>query len=142
MPVTSLHPYLSYRDAHTAIAWLDRALGFTCSMRWEDADGLVAHAELRRDGAAVVVFADAGVGYDRAAPRGETVGQGTYLTVAAPHEVDAVWERALAAEAVAVWAPAWTEWGNYRCRVRDPEGYEWTFGVHRPGVDEASGQAW
>jgi uncharacterized glyoxalase superfamily protein PhnB len=29
--------------------------------------------------------------------------------------------------------PADTEWGNHRCRVRDLEGYEWSFGTHRPG---------
>jgi hypothetical protein len=28
--------------------------------------------------------------------------------------------------------PAQSEW-NYRCRVADPEGFEWTFGIHRPG---------
>jgi len=32
-----------------------------------------------------------------------------------------------------VWKPELTEWGNYRVRVADPEGYEWTFGTHRPG---------
>ncbi len=30
--------------------------------------------------------------------------------------------------------PGLTEWGNYRIRVADPEGYEWTFGTHRPGL--------
>ena len=44
-----------------------------------------------------------------------------------------IWERAMAAGAVPVWKPDNTEWGNYRCRVRDPEGYEWTFGTHKPG---------
>lgn len=141
MTVTSLHVYLAYRDAAAAIDWLERALGFACSMRWEDDQGLVAHAELRRDAAAVVLFADAGAGYGRPAPRGETVGQGTYLAVTSPDVVDGVWEQALAAGADPVWTPEWTPWGNYRCRVRDPEGYEWTFGVHRPGQEVACGRA-
>lgn len=29
--------------------------------------------------------------------------------------------------------PELTDWGNYRCRVADIEGYEWTFGTHLPG---------
>lgn len=32
--------------------------------------------------------------------------------------------------------PAPTEWGSSRFRVRDPEGYEWTFGTHRPGLEQ------
>jgi uncharacterized glyoxalase superfamily protein PhnB len=62
----------------------------------------------------VILFADAGAGYDRPAPR----------------------------DAVPMWEPAWTEWGNDRCRVRDPEGHEWTFGVHRPGEEVVEGQEW
>ena len=142
MTVTSLHAYLSYRDAPAAIEWLERALGFATTMRFEDEEGFVAHAELRRDGVAVILFADAGAGYDRPAPRDGAVGQGVYLAVADPGEVDTAWAQALAADAVPVWEPAWTEWGNYRCRVRDPEGHEWTFGVHRPGEEVVAGQEW
>jgi uncharacterized glyoxalase superfamily protein PhnB len=36
-----------------------------------------------------------------------------------------------------VWEPAGTEWGNYRCRVLDIEGHEWTFGVYRPGEPQS-----
>jgi uncharacterized glyoxalase superfamily protein PhnB len=41
--------------------------------------------------------------------------------------------RAVGAGATEVWAPHSTEWGNYRCRVLDPEGFEWSFATHRPG---------
>lgn len=59
-----------------------------------------------------------------------------------PPVVDAVWQQALAADAVPVWTPGWTEWGNYRCRVHDADGYEWSFGTHRPGEVVASDQEW
>ncbi len=48
-------------------------------------------------------------------------------------EVDALWAGATAAGATGVWEPGPTPWGNYRCRVLDPEGVEWTVGTHRPG---------
>jgi uncharacterized glyoxalase superfamily protein PhnB len=51
--------------------------------------------------------------------------------------VDAIHESAVAAGAESIWTPDTTEWGNYRCRVADPEGYEWTFGTHRPGLPAA-----
>jgi uncharacterized glyoxalase superfamily protein PhnB len=129
----TLHTYYSYVDAPAAITWLAQGLGFETTMRWDDEDGNVSHAELRLGDAAIVVFSDEGAGYDRMLPKaGDAVGHGTYLVVDSEAEVDALWERALAAGGVPVWKPEQTEW-NYRCRVRDPEGYEWSVCLHRPG---------
>lgn len=131
--MTTSHPYFSYTDAEAALDWLARAFGFETTMRWDDDTG-VAHAELRLGDAAIIVFSDAGQGYDRMLPKpDDAVGHGTYLAVADNAAVDAVWERALASGAVPVLKPESTEWGNYRCRVRDPECYEWSFGTHKPG---------
>ncbi|GAA0222037.1 VOC family protein [Saccharothrix mutabilis subsp. mutabilis] len=130
--MTSLHVYLGYRDAGAAIDWLGRAFGFEATMRFPDERGGVAHAELRLGEAALMVFSDHD-GYSRAPRRGDTSGQGVYLAVGDAGEVDALFERAVAEGAVPVWEPAGTEWGNHRFRVVDPEGFEWTFGTHRPG---------
>jgi uncharacterized glyoxalase superfamily protein PhnB len=132
--MTSLQMYLSYRDAPAALTWLHDAFGFETTMRFDDEDGTVAHAEARLGDAVIVVFSDAGMGYDRMLPKAnDACGHGAYLTVAAREDVDAVWSRAVAAGAVPVWKPEETEWGNYRCRVRDPEGYEWSFCTHELG---------
>lgn len=80
----------------------------------------------------IVVFSDRD-GYERPPSKGDTVGFGIYLCVADSAAVDAVHARALDAGAIGVWEPGTTEWGNYRCRVVDPEGFEWSFGTHRPG---------
>jgi uncharacterized glyoxalase superfamily protein PhnB len=132
--MTTLHTYFSYVDAPAALAWLERAFGFETTMRWDDDKGGLAHAELRLGDAAILVFSDDGQNYDRLHPKSnDAVGHGTYLAVADDAAVDTVFERALAAGATPVWKPENTEWGNYRCRVRDLEGYEWTFGTHKPG---------
>ena len=130
-----LHAYFGYRDAPAAIAWLERAFGFATTMSFPDDDGGVAHTELRLGDAAVVVFSDRD-GYERPPRKGDTVGFGAYLSVAGEADVDAVHARALAAGATGIWEPSGTEWGNYRCRVLDPEGFEWTFGTHRPGAPQ------
>lgn len=131
--MTTLHTYYSYVDAEAALDWLATVFGFETTMRADD-EGGVAHAELRLGDAAIVVFSDAGHGYDRMHPKDDdAVGHGTYLTVADPAVVDAVWDRAMAAGGVPVLKPEATEWGNYRCRVRDPEGYEWSICTHKPG---------
>lgn len=132
----TLHTYFSYRDAGTAIDWLSRAFGFEVTMR-ADHEGEVAHAELRLGDIGIIVFGDAGADYGRLPQRGgEALGHGSYVTLADEAAVDAVWEDATAAGATPVWKPERTEW-NYRCRVLDPEGYEWTFGTHRPGLPQS-----
>lgn len=132
--MTTLHTYFSYHDADKALAWLGEAFGFETTMRHDTEAGVLAHAEARLGDAAIIVFSDDGQHYDRMLPKAnEMVGHGAYLAVADNAAVDAVWQRAIDAGAVPVWRPEGTEWGNYRCRVRDPEGYEWTFGVHKPG---------
>ncbi|MGZ0150407.1 VOC family protein [Kribbella sp. WER1] len=87
---------------------------------------------LRYGGTAITLFTDEH-GHDRPACKGDTVGHGLYFAFDTQAEVDAVYARATAAGAEPVWTPELSEWGNYRCRGADPEGYEWTFGTHRPG---------
>ncbi|QFZ19989.1 VOC family protein [Saccharothrix syringae] len=130
--MTQLHAYFGYRDAPAALRWLKEAFGFETTMNFPDEHGGVMHAELRLDDAVVIVFSDRD-GYQRPPRRGDTGGFGVYLTLADEAAVDALYARAVAAGAVTVWEPAGTEWGNYRFRVLDPEGYEWSFGIHRPG---------
>lgn len=129
----SLSTYLAYPDAKVAIDWLERALGFETTMAWPDEQGRIQHAELRLGDAALMVFDDAGAGYTRPERRGETSGAGVYLTVPDEATVDAMFARAEEAGSEVVWTPGATEWGNYRARVVDPGGREWTVGTHRPG---------
>jgi uncharacterized glyoxalase superfamily protein PhnB len=134
-PPTTLHVYLGYRDAPAAIDWLERVLGFGTTMRYPEEGDEVMHAELRLGpvdgGAALVVYTDREA--QRPPRHGETNGQGIYLAVADEAGVDAVHARAVEAGAPVVWKPETSEWGNHRCRFLDPEGFEWTFGTHRPG---------
>ncbi|ONI68300.1 glyoxalase [Kribbella sp. ALI-6-A] len=129
----TLHAVLSYRDAPAALRWLEKAFGFETTMEFADDQGGIMHAEVRYGtGVAFTVFTDE-AGYERPARKGETAGWGLYVAVASKMTVDAVHASAVAAGAESIWAPGDTEWGNYRCRVVDPEGYEWTFGTHVPG---------
>ena len=123
----TMYPYLSYRDAAAAVRFLEEAFGFTTTVRWDDPDGGVQHAEVAfGDGAVMMGTAD-----HAAAPlEGSSVGQGIYVYV---EDVDAHFERARAGGARVVYPPEDTEWGTRCYRVLDPEGYEWSFGNYRPG---------
>lgn len=129
----TLHAYFGYRDATAALRWLEKAFGFETTMEVPDGNGGVMHAEIRYGDTSFTLFTD-NDGYDRPVRKGETVGHGLYFAFETQAEVDAIYAKASAAGAELVWKPELSEWGNYRCRVTDPEGYEWTFGTHRPGL--------
>ena len=124
----TMYPYLSYRDAASALRFLEEAFGFTTTVRWDAPDGTVQHAEATfRDGALMMGTAE----HQSAPLRRASVGQGVYVYV---EDIDAHFERAQAAGARVVYPPEDTEWGTRRYRVLDPEGYEWSFGNYRPGT--------
>jgi uncharacterized glyoxalase superfamily protein PhnB len=131
-PITP-HTYLGYRDAQAALDWLEKAFGFRTLYASTGDDGTIKHAEVTFGDAAFMIFPDVD-DYDRPEARGDTVGVGTYFAVGDAETVDALYSSGVAAGGVVAWEPAWTEWGNYRVRLRDPEGREWTFGTHRPGA--------
>lgn len=127
-----LYAQIPYRDAPAALRWLEQAFGLETTAEWPDGEGGIQHAEMRRGDVVFTVFTDR-AGYDRPQPRGESVGFGLVFALSSPAEVDSTFRTAVEAEAVVVFEPHDTEWGNYRCRVRDLEGYEWTFGTYKPG---------
>ncbi|UUV35281.1 VOC family protein [Amycolatopsis roodepoortensis] len=131
-----LHTYLAYRDAPKALRWLERAFGFETTTEYADDKGLILHSELRLGEVRIIVFS-AEEDYDRPARKGETVGHGLYVSLPTQEAVDAVFASAIEAGATSVWKPEDTEWGNYRCRVDDLEGYEWTFGTYVPGEPQS-----
>ena len=132
----SLHAYFGYRDAVAAIGWLEEAFGFETTMQYADDKGGIQHAELRRDEVAITLFTDE-VGYERPPRKGDTVGHGSYVVLGSETAVDEVYAAAVKAGAETIWKPENTEWGHYRFRVADLEGYEWTFGTHKPGQPAA-----
>ena len=124
----TMYPYLSYRDAATALRFLEEAFGFTTTVRWDALDGTVQHAEATfGDGALMMGTAE----HPTAPLEGTSVGQGIYVYV---EDVDAHFDRARASGARVVYPSEDTEWGTRRYRVLDPEGYEWSFGSYRPGT--------
>ena len=129
----TFHAYFGYRDAVGALRWLEKAFGFETTMEVPDEQGGIMHAEMRYGGVSFTLFTDED-GYDRPTRKGDTVGHGAYIAFDSRDEVDALYQSATAAGAEIVWQPGLTQWGNYRIRVADPEGYEWTFGTHRPGL--------
>jgi len=121
---THVWPTLRYRDAPAAIRFLVDAFGFEAAAVYE-ADGVVAHAELRwPPGGGVMLGSVRDAGADlHAAPGHASI----YVVTDEP---DALCARAKAAGATIVRGPQDMEYGSREFSARDPEGVVWSFGTY------------
>ena len=125
--MTSIHPVLTYNDAHAAIDFLERAFGFERLGVFEADDGKVAHAELGLDGA-LFGLSSVGAGDPMFAQ-----GAGRTSVYIAVSDVDAVCDRARSAGATIEMEPTDQDYGSRDFVARDPEGNLWCFGTYELG---------
>jgi PhnB protein len=90
-------------------------------------DGSVAHAELRIEGTTIIVADEWPDGPTRAPTN---VAAPTSVLFVSTDDVDALWERALAARAREVFPLEAQFSGDRGGRVRDPFGHQWGLGQH------------
>lgn len=110
----SVSPYLIVDGASGTIDFLVRAFDAVELRRFPDATGKIMHAEVRIDDT-VVMLADGGAGW-RPSPAS------VHVYVA---DVDATYQRALAAGAAAVQAPMKKDDEDKRGGVKDAGGTTW-----------------
>jgi uncharacterized glyoxalase superfamily protein PhnB len=123
-------PYFGYRGAAAALEWPAGAFGFEKKQAFADEDGTVIHAEMGfGSGVIMLGTGEPPAGGDLAAT--SPTGHGVYVVV---DDLDAHHGRSKAAGARIVYGPEDAEFGTRRYRVLDPEGYEWSFGTHRPAT--------
>ena len=143
MPGRRIVPMLSYEDAAAAIDWLCTAFGFEedRAVRHTDANGVVGHAEIERDGARVML----------ATPNAEYRGprrhresceaaarwldnpwviDGVFVEV---DDLDSHYDVALAAGATILREPNEPGVGFRIYTAEDPEGHRWMFGQQTGG---------
>lgn len=119
-----IHPVLTYHDAKAAIAWLQEAFGFETHAVYEGEDGKIDHAELKLDGAVLMLSSKRDNIWS--ASNGP-------IAVSLPDGIDDHYERAKAAGAEIISPPAETHYGSRDYSVRDLEGNPWNFGTYVPG---------
>lgn len=140
MPVKpAIIPSLRYEDAPAAIDFLCRAFGFARhAVHADDQDpAIIHHAQLVDRGCMIMLASPndgewsrkAGIKSVREAG-GNT--QAPYIVI---DDVDAHADRARAAGAEIIFAPADQDYGGRVYSARDPEGYVWSFGSYDPWAD-------
>lgn len=110
----SVSPYLIVNDASATIDFLQRTFDAVTLRRFPDANGKVMHAEVRLDDT-VLMLADGAEGWPPAPSHVHVYVQ----------DVDAAYQRALAAGATSVQAPVKKEDADKRGGVKDAGGTTW-----------------
>ena len=132
--VSALATRLVFDDATAAIAFYQEAFGATVREEPHRApDGKVVHSEVWiRD--SVVFVTDEGEDRNGVAP-GSVGGLVTAVMALNVPDVDALWERAVAAGCEVVYPLADQFYGDRAGRLRDPFGHQWMLSTHIEDVD-------
>ncbi|MBP7062633.1 VOC family protein [Ferrovibrio sp.] len=125
----SIFPFLRYRDATAAMAWLQLAFGFRVALQVPGANGGIAHAELQLGHGMVMLGDQSNDALGLALPQAGPGNQGIYIVVP---DVDALYARAKAAGAQIVIDLHDTDYGSRDFSCRDPEGQLWSIGSYQP----------
>jgi PhnB protein len=127
-----LTPYLCVDGAARAIEFYTEVLGATEKMRMPGPDGKIGHAELAL-GESVIMLADEHPDIGFLSP--VRIG-GTAVTLHAyVEDVDAVFERALAAGAKSLRPVENQFYGDRSAQFEDPFGHRWSIATHVEDVD-------
>jgi uncharacterized glyoxalase superfamily protein PhnB len=148
MSRASLTSALCYRDPKAALKWLEAAFDFELVMLIEDADGNLAHSEMKFGDSLVMIGNEWTAQHKSPASIDGFNTQSVHIHLEG--DVDAHCERARAAGAEILMEPADQFYGDRTYRCRDLEGHFWTVGapvkaVTREEAEAASGlkiQGW
>ena len=144
MATTPVHstviPGLRYRDAHAAIDWLCRVLGFTPNAVYEGPDHTVAHAQLAFGSGMIMLGSHSNPGELSAYMNlpSETGGRETQSSYLVSPDAAALFEQATAAGAEVLLPLRTMGYGGQAFTLRDPEGHLWSVGEYNPWHSPAS----
>jgi uncharacterized glyoxalase superfamily protein PhnB len=146
MPENNTRPTFTsavvYKDPKAALDWLERAFGFEVAMVITDAEGNLAHSEMKLGNGLLMV----GNEWNESTKAPGRLGGANTQTVHVHLDsgIDEHCERARREGAIILMEPEDQFYGDRTYRARDPEGHVWTFGqavrdVSREEAEKLSG---
>ncbi len=120
-------PYMALRDCKAAIEFYKRAFGAEKVMQLDMPDGKIAHAEIRI-GDSMVMLSEENEEWGNKSPA-TLGGSPMFLMIYVP-DVDAAFNKAIAAGASEVRPVADQFYGDRSGTLKDPYGYQWTLSTH------------
>ena len=126
-------PYMTLRDAVSAIDFYRRAFGAELVMKLDMPDGKIAHAEMRI-GDSVIMMSEENPEWGNKSPL-TLGGSPMFLMIYLP-DVDAAFAKALAAGATVVRPVEDQFYGDRAGTLKDPYGHQWTLGTHMEDLSQ------
>jgi len=124
-------PYMTTKDASDAIEFYKRAFGAREIFRWADPDGRIRHAEIMI-GDSPVMLTDEAPDFGMAGPL--SIGGSPVHIFLYVEDVDAMFERSIAAGARELMPVEDSEDGDRRGGITDPFGHVWYIATHVENV--------
>jgi len=124
-PIT---PGLAVRGAAAAIAFYVKAFGAKEVSRMPGPGGKIMHAEVKIGGQILFLGDEMP---EMGAPSPQTLGGSPVALMHYVKDVDAVYARAVAAGAKALFPPADQFWGDRMAGIQDPFGHRWSIATHK-----------
>jgi uncharacterized glyoxalase superfamily protein PhnB len=129
--VGALAPSVFYRDPEAAMLWLEKAFGFERALTVTGDDGALEHIEMAAGDGALTI---AGLWGDFSrSPLDVGGGNTQFLKLVLNGDLDAHFQRAVAAGARIAQSPGDQAYRQRTYRVFDPEGHLWTFATNLDG---------
>jgi PhnB protein len=124
-------PYMTIKDAASAIEFYKEAFGATEIFRWAEPDGHVRHAEIVI-GDSPIMLTDEAPEFGMNGP--QSLGGSPVHVFLYVEDVDELFARAIAAGATELMPVENSEDGDRRGGVTDPFGHVWYIGTHIEGI--------
>ena len=128
-------PGMRYRDAPAAIEWLCSSFGFSRNLVVPGPGDTIAHAQLVLGDGMIMLGSVADDDYGQMVKTPQEAGGNTQSAYVVVDEIDAHYQRAMAAGAEIVMEIADQEYGGRLYSAKDPEGYLWNFGSYDPWAE-------
>ena len=125
-------PIVRYENAPSMINWLCDAFGFARHLVVDDGAGGIAHAQLTRGNAMIMLGSARDDEFGRLQSTVRALGGVTQSAYIVVDDVDALCEQARAAGAEIALEPKDEDYGGRLFSCRDPEGQLWNFGTFDP----------
>jgi PhnB protein len=129
----SITPHLVCDGAAAAIDFYKRAFGATGAVQLPGPGGRIMHAQIRI-GDSAVMLVDENRAFGMLGPK--AVGGSPVTIHLYVEDVDATYQRAVAAGAKATMPPADMFWGDRYGVLEDPFGHHWSIATHQRDVSE------
>ncbi len=133
-----LIPHLAVSHVENSIDFYKRAFGFESHFAMPDDHGLIQYADMHYQGRLLIMMGPEGALGDAArAPVTSGIPAPIRLYVYC-EDVDALHARAVEQGAESLAAPELMFWGDRMCRLRDPDGYAWSFATRVEAFNPAN----